>query len=433
MTIFHHLPPALFDRIAGGGGGPDVIRRLHAVQISKHRLLIGHLLARWPGDVTGRDEVAEALERVRLAAPDTFREVIGAPLVGAWTAITTRAVMYNRAVPADFMHLGAIAVTACAAAGLDGSAEVPVHDGSAVLPGLGAADLAHDTMAVAESRDGRITVRGAGPRGGTEVAVPADPTAEAPGWRPVRRLRAAAAGRALDVSLDDLHPYRHGHHVPPALRLPDAEVTAWQRVFRESWTLLAERLPERADELTAGLRTLIPLQQADPRSARSATIRHAFGVFGLTRPPSAAEFAVTMVHEFQHSKLSALFDLVPLIDPDDTGRYFAPWRTDPRPLSGLVQGVYAFTGVADTWRALRTAHPSAEFRFAEARLQVDRGLTAMERSGALTSEGAKFAAGLRRTVDVMLAEPVRPEVARTARNALEQTRRAWMTRNDMAG
>jgi len=63
-----------------------------------------------------------------------------------------------------------------------------------------------------------------------------------------------------------------------------------------------------------------------------------------------------MVHEFQHSKL------------------WAPWRTDPRPLGGLLQGVYAFLGVADTWRAL-AARPAlgdlAMREFAEAREQVD--------------------------------------------------------------
>ena len=53
---------------------------------------------------------------------------------------------------------------------------------------------------------------------------------------------------------------------------------------------------------------------------------------------------MTLVHEFQHSKLSAMLDLVPLTDPDDHGRYFAPWRVDPRPLAGLLQGVYAFVG-----------------------------------------------------------------------------------------
>jgi HEXXH motif-containing protein len=182
----------------------------------------------------------------------------------------------------------------------------------------------------------------------------------------------------------------------------------------------------------AGLRTLIPLVQTDPGSARSATIRHAFGVFGLTLPPSAEEFAVTLVHEFQHSKLSAMLDLDPMSDPEDRGRYFAPWRTDPRPLGGLLQGVYAFVGVADTWRALRTVDgigPAAEAKFAEARLQVDRGLTSIENSGALTPAGVALAARLRVVTDEMLAEPLPADVMRTAEQALARTRELWLERN----
>ena len=432
MTSYHHLTPGLFADLAGGGGGPVALGELRAAQVSKHLLLIGHLLDNWPGDPAGREALVATLEGIRDTAPEIFRDVIGAPLVGAWTGIAARAVEQRGAARVDLLHLGSIAAVACAAAGLDGSAEVAVHDGLVVLPGLGAAETPGAETAEALVEAGRIVVQAVGVNGATTVVVPADPTVAAPGWQPVWRLWAGAAGQALGVGLDDLHPYRHGHHVPPATRLGEAEVALWQRDFGDAWRMLAERLPERAAELRAGLRTLVPLVQSDARTARSATIRHAFGVFGLTRPPSAAEFAVTMVHEFQHSKLSAVLDLMPLTDPDDTGRYFAPWRTDPRPLAGLLQGVYAFAGVADTWRALRGAEgvgASAERRFVEARLQVDRGLTSVEQSGALTPAGEELAARLRVVTDAMLAETVAPEAARAAAEALARTHRAWTERN----
>jgi len=429
MTAAHRLESELFDEIAGGGGGPTAIRALHAAQVSKHLLLIGQLLESWPGDPGERDAVMAALERARDRAPELCHEIVGAPLVGAWTAIANRAVRQDRAIRDDFLHLGALAVVACAAAGVDGSAEVPVHGGLVMLPGLGAAEVGAAATARAFAAGGRLAVHGIG-----AVAVPSDPATEAPGWLPVRQLSARAGAQQIRLGLDDLDPYRHGHHVPPAPRLPADEVQRWRELFDAAWRLLVERLPERAAELAAGLRTLVPLAQ-QARSARSATIRHAFGVFGLTRPPSAADFAVTMVHEFQHSKLSALLDLVVLTDPNDEGRYFAPWRADPRPLAGLLQGVYAFAGVADTWRGLRAVEGLAELagaRFAEARLQVDRGLSAIERSGALTPSGEVFAAGLRRTTDDLLAEPVPPEVARAADESLVRIRQAWLERNRTA-
>jgi uncharacterized protein len=422
MTAVHQLTPALFDRIAAGDGGPRAVAELRAAQLSKHLLLIRFLLDRWPGEA---GDVPELLERARAAAPDRFAEVIGAPLVGAWAAIACRAAGRGQAAPADFAHLASIALVACASAGVDGSARIPVHGGLAVLPGLGAVEAGDAATIEVVTADGRIV---AFPRG-SALAVPAGPGPDLPGWLPVRRLTGDASGQAIEVRLDDLHPYRHGHHVPPATRLAVPEVQRWQEVFADAWALLGEHLPSRAGELSAGLGTLVPLVQTDPRSARSATIRHAFGVFGLTRPPTPADFAVTMVHEFQHSKLSATLDLTPLTDPADTGRYFAPWRTDPRPLAGLLQGVYAFAGVADTWRALRGTVRVAEARFAEARLQVDRGLTAIEESGALTADGAALVAALRRTTDAFLAEPVPASVARAAEDSLARTRQAWEERN----
>src|SRR5581483_603165 len=60
--------------------------------------------------------------------------------------------------------------------------------------------------------------------------------------------------------------------------------------------------------------------------------------------------AVTLAHELQHLKLGALLDIVTLALPDDGRRYYAPWRDDPRPLGGLLQGAYAYFGVSGFWR-----------------------------------------------------------------------------------
>jgi HEXXH motif-containing protein len=438
MITPHQLEPDLFDGLASGGGGAAAIEALRSAQLSKHLLLIRHLLGRWPGPRSERDAIADALDRARQQSAQRFGDVLGAPLVGAWSAIASRADQRGGASPADFAHLAALAVVACATTGVDAAAEVPVRDGVVTVPGLGAVTVAASGAEFADAPGvgkasliasaGRLTVRSAG----AAVEVPLDPSSDGLSWQPVRHLEAASGGHQIRLGLDDLDPYRHGHHAPPARRLPADEVDRWRGLFADAWQLLGERTPDRAAELAAGLRTLIPLVQGDERAARSATIRHAFGVFGLTRPPSAAEFAVTLVHEFQHSKLSAMLDLMPLSDVADRGRYFAPWRVDPRPLAGLLQGVYAFVGVADTWRALREVDAiasAAEARFAEARLQVDRGLTSVEQSGALTPAGVALAAGLRRVTDTMLAQPVPAATARAAEQSLEQIRLRWVDQN----
>lgn len=36
--------------------------------------------------------------------------------------------------------------------------------------------------------------------------------------------------------------------------------------------------------------------------------------------------------------------------PDERRRYYAPWREDPRPISGLLQRTYAFLEVSAFWQ-----------------------------------------------------------------------------------
>lgn len=430
-TAIHTLDPVLLDSLAGGAGGGAAIEKLRSAQLSKHLLVLRYLLERWPGSRFERDAIVAALDTAATRDPGGFAEVMSQPLVGAWAAITARAASRNQLRHEDFEQLGAVAMVACAVSGVDGVLRVPQRDGLVCVPGWGTAVVASAGASAGASwmvaSGGRLRVV----TEGTTVHVP-PPQEEAPQWMPVRFLAGAANDHQIRLGLNDLDPYRHGHHAPPTQRLSAVEVDRWRELFASAWQMIAELLPERAAELSVGLRALVPLQPTDKRAAQSATLRHAFGVFGLTRPSSAAEFAVTMIHEFQHSKLSAIIDLAPLSDAQDKRRYFAPWRVDPRPLAGLLQGVYAFIGVADAWRALRAVDGVArlaEQRFAEARLQVDRGLAAVEQSGALTKAGEELASGLRRVADRMLAMPVPAAVARRAELSLEQTRQRWLQRN----
>lgn len=418
-TTYHRMPEELLTGLAASNGGPEACRALDGAQLSKHLLLIADLLRRWTGRGAARDRIVAALEAARAADRDAADRVLGSPQVGAWVTIVSRAAEQGVAAPADLAHLGGVAAVACAAAGVDTELIVPVRDGAVSLPGLGLLTVA-DCAATSVTSTGGVLVAGAA------VARAGDAA-----WQPVRVLRAEANGMSVAVALDDLDPYRHGYHAPPAPRLPQDEFDRWQELFTEAWGLLTECLPERAAEISAGLRVLVPLQD-DGRSSRSATIRHLFGVFGLTRPATAADFTVTLVHEFQHVKLSGLLDLEMLTDPADTGRYFAPWRNDPRPLAGLLQGVYAFAGVADTWRALRGADGvtgAAEQEFADARLHVDRSLAELESSRALTPAGERFTEELRRFTDSLLAAPLPGPVARAAEQHHEAIHKRWLAAN----
>jgi HEXXH motif-containing protein len=231
MTATHELPAPLFDGLAAGAGGPDAIGALRAAQLSKHMLLIGHLLKRWPGPEPERDAIADALSRARATDARAFAEVIGAPLVGAWSSITARAEQRDGASHSDFAQLGGFAVVACATAGVDASAEVPVRNGVVSVPGLGAATVGPAPAASLAAVGGRLTITSCG----AVLDVPVAPTDELDWWRPVRHLAADAAGQAISLGLDDVDPYRHGHHAPPAARLSADEMQRWREAFAAAW------------------------------------------------------------------------------------------------------------------------------------------------------------------------------------------------------
>ncbi|MDP9792829.1 uncharacterized protein J2S43_001341 [Catenuloplanes nepalensis] len=399
------LSPGLFATLAAGHGGAPAIHELRSLRLSRTLLLLTFII---DSCASARPVLRDWLATVAEAQRRDPRScgLLSDPMVGAWAAQTARAIQRGSGpLDAHLAHLGAIAATAAHRAGVEASVTPAARDGWVVFPTAGRVS----TSAVS----------------GDSITLA---TAEAhPAWQPLRRLHPGCG-----VVLNDIDPYRGGHHVPAADRLSPAAVDGWREVFASAWDLLQRRLPARAAEISAGLRCLVPLEPDSPHAAQSATVGDAYGAFGATTPASPVAFAVDMVHEFQHNKLDALLTLHRLAVPGHTGRYFAPWRTDPRPVSGLLHGVYAFLGVADAWNGLR-AEPSVEItataEFAATRARVDVALRSVQASGALTPAGERFAAGMRRSLDGLLAVPLPAAVVRRAHRALDDTHRTWQRRN----
>ncbi|NEC28868.1 radical SAM protein, partial [Streptomyces sp. SID8111] len=195
-------------------------------------------------------------------------------------------------------------------------------------------------------------------------------------------------------------------------------------------------LPGRIDP--ARIKALVPwgrtaAQPPPPPDVRvSASSGDAYGAMVVARPAGALALAETLVHEFQHSKLAALIHLFPLADDDRAERYYAPWRPDPRHLTGLLHGAYAFTGVAGFWRD-RLAHPdhgpAAAYHFALRRTQTRLVVRTLLTSGRLTEAGHGLVSGLARTLDGWLRVPVDAAALARARTAAVLHRTEWRLRN----
>ncbi|MFD8453390.1 MULTISPECIES: aKG-HExxH-type peptide beta-hydroxylase [Streptomyces] len=299
---------------------------------------------------------------------------------------------------------------------------------------------------------------GAGPSGPCPAGVPPAPrpaetprapaVGSAPGtgsvpaaaWLPLRTLTHTTPTGPVAIPLDDLDPYRDLDDPVPPARLDAEEAAEWQRVFDGAVAALAatgtEQGPGRLDP--ALIRAVVPYGRtaatppAPPTVAVSASSGDSFGAMVVSRPGSALALAETLVHEFQHSKLAALLHLFPLLDDDREERYYAPWRADPRHLTGLLHGAYAFTGVAGFWhdRLTDPAHAeAAAYHFALRRVQCRLVVRTLLTSARLTAPGRRLVEGLARTLDGWLRVPVDRAALRRARTAAVLHRTQWRLRN----
>jgi HEXXH motif-containing protein len=446
MLIAHHRVPApAFTLLAHGRADARVMGLLRAGRQSKQTLLIRAILDaarpfRRAAAAAGLDDAVALIDEVQQRSPAAAAEVIGYPLVGAWAAQCLRRLrrggtQLDAGTPlwVELAHLAAVAAAAAIRGGIAVAMPVPMRRGAVTLPTLGQARLASDAewgMAAVRGRAGGYTIEG---HGGT-VAVPPDPDQQTTGWQAVRRLAFTERGIALTVWLDDVDPYRRGHGVATE-RLDDRALESWRSQLAQAWAMLVEDHPERVAELASGPITVVPLAETTRAPHVSATTRDAVGAMALTLPPDSLTMSQSLVHEVQHSKLGALLDLVELYDTDERRRFYSPWRPDPRPIGGLLQGGYAFLAVATFWLRYAdrdrdaVAQRVAEYELARTSAQVRIAVRDLADSGALTEPGTRFVAGLREAVDALASRPVADDTARLARLVRDDHRLSWRLRN----
>lgn len=129
-------------------------------------------------------------------------------------------------------------------------------------------------------------------------------------------------------------------------------VSRWQPRLDEAMGLIDSTKSTSWVPVETTLRTIVPVQ-ALKESNVSYSIEPAIGAVMLSLPKNGGYLAEALVHESAHSLLNVFIDGTRLWTVDDRGRsYKSPWRTDPRPIRGIVHGIFAFDGVASFWKAV---------------------------------------------------------------------------------
>jgi HEXXH motif-containing protein len=455
--------------IGSGYGSDTIIDQLCDATLRDRLILLRVLIetarTRRPADAyaAGLQSAYSRLAELQQSHPEQVTGLLRAPIVGSWLDHVLRRVDTDQpdrqSTPlwADLGYLGWLAAAA-AVTTTTTEATLPavVRNGVVMLPGLGLARLGspswcgHGTLSQLHGGGLRLSA------GEHTVVVhdPADDTSTE--WWPARRVDvdADAAGQ-FQVWLDDLDPFRltrepagtdgsqpddsdtvvheELYRMP---RLTASQAQTWQRNIADAVDLLDRNFPQYLRPMRRGLHSIVPLNASPAATGSSYTSEDGLGAVYTTAAIDTAQLALTLIHEFQHSKLGLLLGQTPLIagsGEEGPPRLYAPWRDDPRPIAGLLHGIYAFFGVADFWRILRTIDghrsQSAHIEYALWSTQVQAAITQAQESDLLTPDGHHF---LHTLVDAMApwaAEQMRADAAWIASESAIAHHTFWRVRN----
>ena len=196
-------------------------------------------------------------------------------------------------------------------------------------------------------------------------------------------------------------PYLDRYTLPMRTSMPADEAADWRERVRTAWQIAGRPAPLGGRVDGGRISVIVPLTPRSGTDLVSATSPAAYGAIATSWPPDEVTLAETLVHEFQHVKLCGLLDMVPLAASGEQ-RVYAPWRQDPRPAGGLLQGVYAHLGIVRFWQAQRHAEADpdgllrAQVLFARWRPAIGETVQTLLDSGSLTPDGVRFAERLRR-------------------------------------
>ncbi|MFE3164838.1 aKG-HExxH-type peptide beta-hydroxylase [Streptomyces sp. NPDC059224] len=388
----------------------------------------------------------------RAAAPGSpARTRLGHPLLGPWarrclTRLDPRGGVpgdeQRRELVRDLAYFSAVAAVAAARAGITFTSDLTAREGILVLPSLGA-------LHTPERGDARLRVtydRGRMELGQATVHLESDGGAWSGSlaWTSAYALPGLVPG-APAMPLDDLDPYRAPPREAgrPAAVGPAAPDESERKRWLQPWTGTAAALrgggEGRLTEALALLRCLVPMELppgAGSRGRCSGTRPEAFGALFSTAPVTPVAFAATLVHELQHAKLVALGELVELHRAGPAARYFAPWRPDPRPYDGLLQGAYSHLALADFFqrRALAAGPARSEgaagawAEYARYHAQVGAALPALAGSADLTTAGRRFVDAMAATHERLAAHPAPRGHTARAQAYVKAARTLWTQR-----
>ena len=446
MLTSHLLPEAAFSALAEGAGRPATIRLVRDAQLSKHLMLLhaiadaastGDASAAGPAAFRAGYALLAELQATGAAGADWL---LGLPHLGSWAHDCL--IRLEQGSAADFAHFACLVAAAAVRGGVPFELDVPVRDGRVQLPGLGFARITDESSWVRLCCDGDRVTAGRHLDADRRDLVPDDGSGgPVPQWSGTPVIRAVAGGLAWQVLLETQDSYLDRYTLPMATSLSAEEIRRWRQCALAAWEVLVRTHRWAAEPLPDLVSVIVPLTPHCDTDLVSVTTPAAFGAIATSWPPDPVTMAETLVHESQHVKLGGLLDMVPLVT-SGAEQVYAPWRPDPRPAGGLLQGVYAHLGIARFWNAQRRTETDpddtlrAQVHFARWRSMIEPAAQTLLRTNCLTEAGVRFVDLLRAQGRRLEAEPLPGQAREIAAQVALDHRLTWQVRHlaiDQAG
>lgn len=435
MLTSHLLPETAFTALAEGTADPATVGLLRDAQLSKHLMLL-HAIAEaadLPGAGPAAFRAGYALLAGLQATEDGGDWLLGLPYLGSWAHDCL--IRLEQGSGADFAHFACLAAAAAVRGGVPFELDVPVRGGRVLLPGLGFITITDEHSSVRLCCDGDRVTAGRHFAAERRCLIPDDGSAgPVPHWSGTPLIRAVADGLAWHALLETEDSYLDRYTLPMATGLRAEDVRRWRQRAQAAWEVLVRDHRWAAEPLPDVVSVIVPLTPHRDTDLVSATTPAAFGAIATSWPPDPVTMAETLVHEGQHVKLCGLLDMVPLVTSGGE-KVYAPWRQDPRPASGLLQGVYAHLGIARFWAAQRHAETDpddtlrAEVHFARWRSMIDQAAQTLLRTDCLTPAGVRFVNLLRARGQQLETEPVPAGAREIAEQVALDHRLTWQLRH----
>lgn len=158
----------------------------------------------------------------------------------------------------------------------------------------------------------------------------------------------------------------------------------------EAADLIKKVWPAAAEDIGIFTQVIVPIW-LPPTKRGAFTVSSRQGAIFIGEG-SADEVADMILHENAHVKLRQIQLLDTLLeDPlDETVKVSVPWRPDPRPIPGVIEGLFVFAHVAEfnLRRCLHACLPND--KIARLTRDLETACALVMQHGTLTSEGAAF-------------------------------------------